>query len=197
MHRLVYYIHDTVLNPIQAKGHIVPQNHGISSNLLGVRSCCFIAFLAGKFSFRKVQFHQSAVIHVAMATKQQFWELKSPLSFKYFHLRETFCWITFYALDIIKIQKVCSKVILVVSMWKDTRKSLCPYMVIDAKLTDDSHVSQSNISILCHMYPLRGFVNLCKMYLSSSKRVEPCYYSSTDFDGFGSNREQMNITLAP
>ena len=30
-----------------------------------------------------------------------FWTLKSPLFFKYFYLRETFCGITFYASDII------------------------------------------------------------------------------------------------
>ena len=37
-----------------------------------VWSFCFVTFLSGNFPFRKVQFHQSALMYVAMATMQLF-----------------------------------------------------------------------------------------------------------------------------
>ena len=48
------------------------QNHRISSKRLGVWSSCFMNFLSGNFPFRKVQFHQPALMYVAMATIQLF-----------------------------------------------------------------------------------------------------------------------------
>ena len=52
-------------------GHFVPPplNHNISSNRLGVWTYCFVTFLSMYFPLRKVQFHQSALMYVAMATK--------------------------------------------------------------------------------------------------------------------------------
>ena len=94
------------LNPVQARGYIVPPplNRSISSKRLGVRSFCFVTFLSWNFPFRKVQFHQSAIMYVFMATIQLYGltlKLGSPLFFKYFQLRETFCEINFYDVDII------------------------------------------------------------------------------------------------
>ena len=65
----------TVFNPIQARGGtLCPPHlyHSISSKRLGVWSYCFVTFLSMRFPFRKVQFHQSAFISVAMATMQLF-----------------------------------------------------------------------------------------------------------------------------
>ena len=57
-------------------GHIVPlnphQTHSISSKRLGVWSYCFVTFLSMYFPFRKVQFHRSALMYVAMATIKLF-----------------------------------------------------------------------------------------------------------------------------
>ena len=55
-------------------GHFVPPhlNHSISSKRLGLWSYCLVTFLSMSFSFRKVQFHQSALMYVAMATMQLF-----------------------------------------------------------------------------------------------------------------------------
>ena len=79
-------------------------NHNISSKRLRVRSYCFVTFLSMYFPLRKVQFYQSALMYVAMATMQIFSNiLKTQISivFRYFHLRETFCGIAFYASDIL------------------------------------------------------------------------------------------------
>ena len=66
---------DTLLvhfNPIQVTGHFVPPhiNHSISSKRLGVWSYGFVNFRFIYFPFRKVQFHQSARMQVALATMQ-------------------------------------------------------------------------------------------------------------------------------
>ena len=63
--------------PIQARGDFVPPhlNHSISSKKkkrLGVWSYCFVTFLSMYFTLGKVQFHQSALIYVAMVTMQLF-----------------------------------------------------------------------------------------------------------------------------
>ena len=93
-----------LLNPIQARGHIVHpyQNYRPSSKQLGVWSFCFMTFLSGNIPFRKFQFHQSAL----MVTIQLFsiiFKTRISIVFQvlYFHLIETSCEITFYALDII------------------------------------------------------------------------------------------------
>ena len=70
-------------------------------------------------------------------------------------------------------------------------------MVIDTKTTDKCHVSQSIISILRHRNSLRCFVIVSNYIFSSFKRFELSYCSSTDFDGFGGTREQLNIPLVP
>ena len=48
------------------------QTHSISSKQLGVWSSCCMTFLSMKFPLRRVQFHQSALMYVAMATIQLF-----------------------------------------------------------------------------------------------------------------------------
>ena len=68
---------DTVhlLNPIQARGGtLCPPHlyHSISPKRLGVWSYCLVNFLSMYIPLRKVQFHQSALMYVAMATKQFF-----------------------------------------------------------------------------------------------------------------------------
>ena len=90
------------------------------------------------FPFTKVQLHQSSLMYVAMATIQLLdlkLKLESPLSFKYFHLRETFCGITFYALDIIILRSLIKANIRTVTM-ETSEKSFCSNMVIDTKTTD-------------------------------------------------------------
>ena len=69
-------------------GHFVPPhlNHSISSKRLGVWSYGFVNFRFMYFPFRKVQFHQSALMYVAMATMQffgLFLKVESLLFFKY------------------------------------------------------------------------------------------------------------------
>ena len=63
-----------VFNPIPDRGHFVPPhlNHSISPKRLGVWSYCFVTFLSMYFPLRKVQFHQSALMYVAMATMHLF-----------------------------------------------------------------------------------------------------------------------------
>ena len=55
-------------------GHFVPPHlyHSISPKRLGVWSYCLVNFLSMYIPFRKVQFHQSALMYVAMATMQLF-----------------------------------------------------------------------------------------------------------------------------
>ena len=63
-----------------------------------------MTFLSGKFPFRKFQFHQSALMYVAMATIQIFGLiLKTRISivFQAFPHQRNFLLITLYALDII------------------------------------------------------------------------------------------------
>ena len=85
------------LYPIQARGHFVPPhlNHSISSKRLGVRSYCFVTFLSMYFPFRRFQFHQSALMYVAMATIQLFGLiLKTRISivFQVFSSVRNFLW---------------------------------------------------------------------------------------------------------
>ena len=87
------------LNPIQARGHIVPphKSHSISSKWLEVWSYYFVTFLSMHFPFRKVQFHQSAVIYVAMATMQLFglfWKIQITIVFQVFPAERNFLWDT-------------------------------------------------------------------------------------------------------
>ena len=84
-------------NPIQARGHKVPPhlNHSISSKRLGVSSYCFVTFLSMYFPLRKVQFHQSALMYVVMATMQLFGSfLKSRVAvvFLVFPPERNFLW---------------------------------------------------------------------------------------------------------
>ena len=50
---------------------------------------------------------------------------------------------------------------------------------------------------LRHRNHLRCFVIVSNSIFSSFKWFAICYCSSTDFDGFGGNREQLNIPLVP
>ena len=77
------------------------------------------------------------------------------------------------------------------------QKIICPNMVLDTKTTDQCHVSKSVINILRHRNPLRCFGTVSNYIYSSFKCFELSYGSSTDFDGFGGTREQLNIPLAP
>ena len=163
-------------------------------------SYCLVNFISMHIPFRKIQFHQAALMYVAMATMQlsaYFWILKSRLFCKYFRLRETFCEITFYGLDIKIVLSVQSKLILGLSLRKHSRKSFCPNMVINTKTTYQCHVSQSVIINLRHRNPSRVFFMVYNYIFSSFKWFELCYCSRTDFNGFGGNRKQLNIPLAP
>ena len=77
------------------------------------------------------------------------------------------------------------------------QKIVCLNMVINTKTTDKRHVSQSLNSILRLRNPLRCFVIVSNCYFSSFKCFQLSYCSSTNFDGFGGTREQMNIPLVP
>ena len=60
-------------------------------------------FLSMYIPLRKVQLHRSALMYVAMATMQLFGlflKIQISIVFQVFQLRETFCEITFYVLDI-------------------------------------------------------------------------------------------------
>ena len=77
--------------------HIVSphQNHSISSKRLRVWSYCFLTFLSGNFPFRKVQFHQSALMYVAMETIQPFGfilKTRFPIVFQLFPPERNFLW---------------------------------------------------------------------------------------------------------
>ena len=77
------------------------------------------------------------------------------------------------------------------------QKIIFPNIVIDTKTTDKRHVSQSKMSILRHRNSLRCFVIVSHYIFSSFKCFELSYFSSPDFDGFGSTREQLSIFLVP
>ena len=71
------------------------KKHSISSKRLGVWSYCFVTFLSMYLPLRKVQFHQSAFIYVAMATIQLFHLiLKTRISivFQVFPPERNFLW---------------------------------------------------------------------------------------------------------
>ena len=89
------------LNPIQARGStLCPPHlyHSISPKRLGVWSYCLVNFLPMYIPFRKVQFHQSALMYVAMATIQFFGLfLKTQISiiFQVFPPERNFLWDNF------------------------------------------------------------------------------------------------------
>ena len=81
-------------------GHFVPPHlyHSISPKRLGVWSYCLANFLSMYIPFRKVQFHQSALMYVAMATMQFFGLfLKTQISIVYqvFPPERNFLWDNF------------------------------------------------------------------------------------------------------
>ena len=61
-------------NMVFKRGHIVPPHHNqnISSKRVGVWRFRFGTFLSMNFPFRKVYFHHSTLMYVAMATIQLF-----------------------------------------------------------------------------------------------------------------------------
>ena len=90
-----------IFNPIQTRRGRGPtlcpphQNHSISSKRLGVWIYCVVTFLSMYFPFRKVHFHQSALMYVAMATIQLFsLILKTRISiiFQVFPAERNFLW---------------------------------------------------------------------------------------------------------
>ena len=81
-------------------GHFVPPHlcHSISPKRLGVWSYCLVNFLSMYIPFRKVQFHQSALMYVAMATMQLFsLFLRTQISivFQVFPSERNFLWDNF------------------------------------------------------------------------------------------------------
>ena len=85
-------------NLIQARGALCAHphlNHSISSQRLGVWSYCFLTFLSMYFPLRKVQFHQSALTYVAMATIQLFGlilKIRRCIVFQIFPPERNFLW---------------------------------------------------------------------------------------------------------
>ena len=61
-------------NPVRPGGALCAPNlnYSITSKRLGVCSYCFVTFLSVYFPLRKVRFHQSALMYVAMANMQLF-----------------------------------------------------------------------------------------------------------------------------
>ena len=129
------------LNPIQARGALCAPslNHSISSKRLGVWSYCFVTFLSIYFPIRKVHFHQSALMYVAMATMQLFGLfLKTWIAivFQVFPPERNFLWDnllcfghhnTLRSLIIANIRTVTMETF---------QKIICQNMVIDTKTTD-------------------------------------------------------------
>ena len=71
------------------------QNHSISSKRLGVWSYCFVTFVYMYIPFRKVQFHQWALMYVAMATMQffgLFLKIQISIVFQVFPPERNFLW---------------------------------------------------------------------------------------------------------
>ena len=97
-HQNPWPIYKVRFNPIQARvAHCAPshQNHSISSKR--VWSYCFVTFLSRYLPFRKAQFHQSALMYVAISTIQfSGFILKTRISivFKVFPLERNFLWNT-------------------------------------------------------------------------------------------------------
>ena len=120
--------------------HFVPPylNHSISSKRLGVWSDCFVAFISLYFSLRKVQFHQSALLYVAMATMHLcslFLKTQIAIVFQVFPPERNFLWDnllcfghhnTLRSLIIANIRSVTVETF---------QKLFCPNMVIDTKTT--------------------------------------------------------------
>ena len=84
-------------NPIQARGALCAPhlNDSISSKRLGVWIYCFVTFLSMYFPLRKVQFHQSALMYVAMATMQLFGlflKTRIAIVFQVFPPERNFLW---------------------------------------------------------------------------------------------------------
>ena len=140
------------------------------------------------FPIRKVQFHPSALIYLAMATMQLFGLfLKTRISnvFQVFPPERNFLWDsllcfghsnTLRSLIIANVRTVTMENFPenhVAQIWSLTRKQL--------------------INAMFHMC----FVIVYYYIFSSFKCFELSYCSSTDFDGFGSTCEQLNIPLVP
>ena len=175
-------------------------NHSISSKRLGVWSSCFVTFLSLYFPLRKVQLHQSALMFVAIATMQLFGlflKTQIAIAFQVFPPERNFLWDNLLCFGHNNtLRNLIIANIRTVTMEK-FQKIISPNMVIDTKTTDKRHASQSINSILRHRNPLRCFVIVYYYIFSSFKCFELSYCSSTDFDGLGGTREQLNIPLLP
>ena len=174
-----------------------------------------MTFLSGNFSRKKLQFHLSALMYVAMATMQLFGlflKTRITIVFQVFQPERNFLWDNFLcfghhntlrSLIEAHIRSVTADIL---------QKFICPNMVIDTNRTHKCLVPQSIISIIRDINSLSGsiiyslsdpdwfFGGSIMVYnymFSSFKRFEPSYCCSTDFDGFGGNREQLDIPLVP
>ena len=128
-------------NPSRPRGYVVPpqQNPSICSKRLGVWSFCFVTFLSRNFPFRKIQFHQSALRYVAMATIQLFRTiLKTRISivFQVFPSERNFLWDNLLCFghrnNLRSLIEAYNRSVTV----ERFQKSFCPNMGIDTKLTD-------------------------------------------------------------
>ena len=144
-------------------------NHSISSKRLGVWSYCFVTFYM-YIPFRKVQFHQSALMYVAMATMQLFGLFlytRILIVFQLFPRERNFLWDNFLCFghqnSLISSIKANIRSVTIETF----QKFFCRNMVIDTKTTDWGHLSQSIISNLRHRNPLRCFVIVSNYIFSS------------------------------
>ena len=134
------FLHWRSLTLIRPGGTLCPYlNHCISSKRLGVWSYCFVTFLSMYFPFRKVQFHQSALMYVAMATMQLFglfWKTWIAIAFPVFPPERNFLWDNLLCLGHHNTLRSLIIAIIRTVTLETFQKSFCPNMVIDTKLSD-------------------------------------------------------------
>ena len=120
-----------------------------------------MTFLSLHFPLRKVQFHQSALMYVAMAATLLFGLfLKTRISivFQIFPPERNFLWDNLLSFGRPNTLKSLIKANIRTVTKETFQEIFCPNMVIITKTTDLCHVSQSIISVLSHRNPIRCFV---------------------------------------
>ena len=122
-------------------GHFVPPHlyHSISPKRLGVWSYCLVNILSMYIRFRKVQFHQSALMYVAMATMQLFGlflNTRISMVFEVFPPERNFLWDNFLCFghqnNLISSIKANIRSVTMETL----QKILLPKYGIDTKTTD-------------------------------------------------------------
>ena len=149
---------------------------------------------------KELNWIESAVMYVAIATMQLFGlflKTRITIVFQVFPPKRNFLWNNILCFG----QHNTPRSLIIANIRTVTMETFKKII-----LPKYGHWHQNNWLVPCftvynqHFTPqefFQVFFVVFNYIFSSFKWFELCYCSSTDFDGFGGNREQLNIPLAP